>query len=300
MVGGRKSVPPDGVRRVQPSEARCSTAITIQATDARDGLNHAGCDRERQARARFGPRVTSHLRLHRIPVLDHVQRGVTCLFMHSTYSSSSGAKSSTRHLGGVFFFRSFLLACLFFFFLRVWLFCRFFRRQGAHVCFAHIPVFSHAVGGFELYNHLFCTLRYALSVCLCGGMDGWDVVVWRCGEQSLPEKKQRGSYGISEGGVFLVPIWPLCGILRFYDCDSRAFSLRLSFVEDVMGGVEFGGGTGLDWMGCLGNIIGGDGEWRKKTSTCWIKNREETRHHWPTSLHPTGHKPRKSPAFVRY
>lgn len=72
--------------------------------------------------------------------------------------------------------------------------------------------------------------------------------MWRCGEQSLPEKKQRGSYGISEGGVFLVPIWPLCGILRFYDCDSRAFSLRLSFVEDVMGGVEFGGGTGLDWM----------------------------------------------------
>lgn len=58
--------------------------------------------------------------------------------------------------------------------------------------------------------------------------------------------------------------------------------------------------TGLDWMGCLGNIIGGDEEWRKKTSTCWIKNREETRHHWPTSLHPTGHKPRKSPAFVRY
>ena len=134
------------------------------------------------------------------------------------------------------------------FFLRVWLFCRFCRRQGAHVCCAHIPVFAHAVGGFELYNHLFCTLRYALSVCLCGGMDGWDVVVWRCGEQSLPEKKQRGSYGISEGGVFLVPIWPLCGILRFYDCDSRAFSLRLSFVEDVMGGVEFGGGTGLDWM----------------------------------------------------
>ena len=68
-------------------------------------------------------------------------------------------------------------------FLRVWVFCRFCRRQGAHVCCAHIPVFAHAVGGFELYNHIFCTLQYALSVCvcLCGWMDGWMDGMWWCG-----------------------------------------------------------------------------------------------------------------------
>ena len=96
--------------------------------------------------------------------------------------------------------------------------------MGHTFCCAHIPpVLAHAVGGFELHNHLLFV--HVCMFCLGGGLEGGDRGVGWGGEQSLHEKKQRGSLGSVEVEVgrvvcsFWVPIWPLCGILRFYDCD---------------------------------------------------------------------------------